>query len=313
MQKLQNLVAAFKGKNLPSFVKIVEMGPRDGLQSEKTLVKSDVKVEFINKLSACGYKGIEVTSFVSPKWVPQMGDNSEVFQRVFKKPGVTYSALTPNFKGYESAMKVGVQEVAIFASASEGFSQKNINCSIDDSFDRFRPIMQAAYRDKVKVRGYVSCVFACPYDGDIEVEKTRSVALKLKEMGCYEVSLGDTIGVGTPGKTAALLKAILNDLKPSEVAVHFHNTFDRAVGNILTALEMGIHVVDSSVGSLGGCPYADGATGNVSTEDVVFVLHQLGVDTGLDLKEICRTANWITKVTGIPNRSSYLGEGLIEN
>ena len=305
MQKLNYLVSAFRGKKLPKSVKIVEMGPRDGLQSEKTLVKSDIKVEFINRLSKCGFQGIEVTSFVSPKWVPQMGDNSEVFQRVHKKPGVTYSALTPNLKGYESALKVGAQEVAIFASASEGFSQKNINCSIDESLDRFRQVMQSAYRDKVKVRGYVSCVFACPYDGDINPEQVRRVAYKLKEIGCYEISLGDTIGVGTPPKTASLLQSVLNDLPADEVAIHFHNTFDRAIGNILTALEMGVQVVDSSVGSLGGCPYAEGATGNVSTEDVVYVLHQLGVETGLDLKEICKTANWISKMTGIPNRSAY--------
>lgn len=305
MQKLNNLVSAFRGKKLPKSVKIVEMGPRDGLQSEKTLVKSDIKVEFINRLSKCGFQGIEVTSFVSPKWVPQMGDNSEVFQRVHKTPGVTYSALTPNLKGYESALKVGAQEVAIFASASEGFSQKNINCSIDESLDRFRQVMQSAYRDKVKVRGYVSCVFACPYDGDITPEQVRRVAYKLKEIGCYEISLGDTIGVGTPPKTASLLQSVLSDLPADEVAVHFHNTFDRAIGNILTALEMGVQVIDSSVASLGGCPYAEGATGNVSTEDVVYVLHQLGVETGLDLKEICRTANWISKVTGIPNRSAY--------
>lgn len=305
MQKLQNLISLYSQKQLPRTAKIVEMGPRDGLQSEKTIVSSDVKVEFINRLSNCGYKGIEVTSFVSPKWVPQMGDASEVFQRVFKKPGVTYSALTPNIKGYENALKVGVQEIAIFASASEGFSQKNINCSIDESLERFRPIMHAAYHDKVKVRGYVSCVFGCPYDGDTDPEQVRTVALKLKEMGCYEVSLGDTIGIGTPQKTKVLIETLLNDLQTSDLAVHFHNTFDRAIGNILTALELGVNTIDSSVGSLGGCPYANGATGNVSTEDVLFVLKELGIETGVNLNEVCSVANWICQTTEIPNRSSY--------
>lgn len=309
MQKIHNLISLYSQKQLPKTAKIVEMGPRDGLQSEKNIVKSDVKVEFINRLSNCGYQGIEVTSFVSPKWVPQMGDNAEVFQRIYKKPGVTYSALTPNNRGYQDALKVGVQEVAIFASASEGFSQKNINCSIEESLNKFRPIMHAAYMDNVKVRGYVSCVFGCPYDGETDPEQVRNVALKLKEMGCYEISLGDTIGTGTPQKTRILLEALFNDLDKSEIAVHFHNTFDRALGNILTALEMGVNTIDSSVGSLGGCPYADGATGNVSTEDVLYLLRGLGIETGINLSEVCKVANWICRTTGIPNRSSYKEEG----
>jgi hydroxymethylglutaryl-CoA lyase len=305
MQKIRDIISIYSSKILPRQVRIVEMGPRDGLQSEKALVSSDVKVEFINRLSECGYSGIEVTSFVSPKWVPQMGDNAEVFQRIYKKPGVVYSALTPNLKGYEAARKVGVEEVAIFASASEGFSQKNINCSVEESILRFRPIMREAYLDKVRVRGYVSCVFGCPYDGDIEPEQVRRVALQLKEIGCYEVSLGDTIGVGTVLKTQRLLQAVLHDVDKKEVAVHFHNTYNRALENIMAALEMGVTTVDSSVSSLGGCPYANGATGNVSTEDVVFLLHSLGIETGLNLGEICKTANWISGMTGIQNRSIY--------
>ncbi|OMJ75288.1 hypothetical protein SteCoe_25604 [Stentor coeruleus] len=305
MQKFREIISHYSSRTLPKAIRIVEMGPRDGLQSEKKILPSDIKVEFINRLSECGYKNIEVTSFVSPKWVPQMGDNLEVFQRIYKKPGVTYSALTPNVKGYESAKSVGVPEVAIFASASEGFSQKNINCSIEESIQRFRSIMHSAYIDKIRVRGYISCVFGCPYDGEISPEAVRSVALKLKEIGCYEISLGDTIGIGTPTKTKALIESVLYDLAPSEVAVHFHNTFDRALENIFTALEMGITTVDSSIASLGGCPYADGATGNVSTEDVAFLCQELGIETGLDINALCRTANWMSKISGIPNRSVY--------
>ena len=234
-----------------------------------------------------------------------MADNSEVFQRIAKKPEISYSALTPNFKGYEAARKVGVEEVAIFTSASEGFCQKNINCSVEESIERFKPIMRQAYFDSVKVRGYISCVMGCPYDGEIDPEIVRNVALKLKEIGCYEISLGDTIGVGTMRKTKDLIETVLKDLSADEIAVHFHNTFGRAVENILTAMEYGVHIIDSSVGSLGGCPYADGATGNVSTEDLVFVLNSLGINTGLNLTKLCQTAKWITKTSGIPNRSVY--------
>ena len=305
MNKLRDLISLYSLKSLPRSVRIVEMGPRDGLQSEKTIVPADTKVEFINKLSNCGYRNIEVTSFVSPKWVPQMADNSEVYQRIYKKPGVIYSALTPNLKGYSSAKLAGVSEVAVFASASESFSHKNINCSIEESIQRFRPLMSEAFSDNLKVRGYVSCVMGCPYEGEVSAEQVRSTALQLKELGCYEISLGDTIGIGTPRKTQELIEAVLKDIPVTELAVHFHNTYERAIENILTALEMGVTVVDSSVASIGGCPYADGATGNVSTEDVVYVLRELGVETGIDIGELCRTANWICGRTGIPNRSVY--------
>ena len=305
MQKIRDLVALYSTKSLPKSVRIVEMGPRDGLQSEKNIVPTDTKVEFINRLSECGYKNIEVTSFVSPKWVPQMADNSQVFQRISKHPGIVYSGLTPNFKGYESARLSGVPEIAIFASASEGFSMKNINCSIKESIERFRPVMKEAYMDSVKVRGYISCVMGCPYDGDIDPQRVRNVALKLKEIGCYEISLGDTIGVGTVRKTKEMIEAVLKDLSPNEVAVHFHDTFGRALQNILTAMEYGINIIDSSIGSLGGCPYADGATGNVSTEDVVYLMQQLNIETGINLSRLCQTANWICRTTQIPNRSIY--------
>lgn len=305
MKKLTDLVAFFSTKTLPKSVRIVEMGPRDGLQSEKAIVSADTKVDFINKLSNCGYQHIEVTSFVSPKWVPQMADNSEVYQRIYKRPGITYSALTPNTKGYESAKLAGVSEIAIFASASEAFSQKNINCSVKESVDRFRQVMRYAYQDSIKVRGYISCVMGCPYEGEVSPQAVRNLALQLKEIGCYEISLGDTIGIGTIRKTKALIEAVRMDIPIEEIAVHFHNTYGRGIENILTALEYGVSVVDSSIGSLGGCPYAEGATGNVSTEDTAFVLKELGVQTGLDLSELCRTANWICQTTGIPNKSVY--------
>lgn len=305
MQKFREIVLHYSKKSLPKQVTIVEMGPRDGLQNEKEIIPTDTKVEFINKLSDCGYKRIEVTSFVSAKWVPQMGDNSELYQRIQKRPGVVYSALIPNMKGYEVAKTVGVSEIAVFTSVSETFNQKNINCSIEDSFNRFRPIMRQAYMDSIKVRGYISCAMGCPYEGDIDPQSVRDLAYKLKEIGCYEISLGDTIGVGTMKKTRELIEAVLMDLSPDEIAVHFHNTYGRAIENILTAMEYGIHIIDSSVASLGGCPYAEGATGNVSTEDVLFVLHQLGIDTGISLPKVCQTANWISETGNIINRSIY--------
>mmetsp|Transcript_7540 Transcript_7540/g.11096 ORF Transcript_7540/g.11096 Transcript_7540/m.11096 type:complete len:309 (+) Transcript_7540:2460-3386(+) len=305
MQGLRELASRFAQISKPNFVKVVEMGPRDGLQNESNIVPTATKVEFINRLSECGYKAVEVTSFVSKKWVPQMGDNSEVFSQIQKKPGVSYPVLTPNLKGYEAARSVGAQEVAIFAAASEGFSKKNINCSIEESLDRFQPVMHYAYKDGVKVRGYVSCVMGCPIQGEVDPESVRYVAKRLHEMGCYEISLGDTIGVGTPELTEEMLYSVMHDIPASQLAVHFHNTHGRAIENILTALNRGISVVDSSIASLGGCPYAPGATGNVSTEDVAFVLSELSIETGLDTQKLLETAKWVSEQLGRDNRSIY--------
>ena len=305
MKKIRDLISLYSTKSLPRSVRIVEMGPRDGLQGEKPLVPSPTKIQFIDKLSNCGFQNIEVASFVYKRLVPQLADNSEVYKGIFKKPGITYSAFIPNYKGYTSARLAGVNEVAIFTSASEGFNFKNENCSISEGIHRFIPVMYEAFRDNVKVRGYVSCVMGCPYDGDISPLDVRDVALKLKEIGCYEISLEDTIGIGTPRKTREMIEAVLKDLEPSEVAVHFHNTYGRALENILVAMEMGVRVIDSSVASIGACPYAEGVTGNMSTEDLVVLMKGLGVETGIDISELCRTANWICGETGIPNRSVY--------
>lgn len=307
MRKLSNIVTRAReaSLSLPSAVSIVEVGPRDGLQNEKEILPTEVKIEFINRLSECGFRSVEVTSFVSPKWVPQMGDNSSVYQGITKKPGVSYPVLTPNYKGYQSAKEAGCDEVAIFAAASESFSQRNINCSIKESLLRFQPIMSEAYREGVKVRGYVSCVLGCPYEGEIDPEAVRYVAKRLHDMGCYEVSLGDTIGIGTPQSTEDMLRAVLYDIPADKLAVHFHNTYGRALENILKACTMGISVIDSSVASLGGCPYAKGATGNVSSEDVVYLLEQLGVSTGVNLERLSETAEWICEQLARQNRSEY--------
>lgn len=305
MHRLHQIVKQFRNSRLPVSLTIKEMGPRDGLQNEKNILPAALKIEFINKLSACGYKSIEVSSFVSPKWVPQMGDAAEVFSSITKAPGVEYPVLTPNLKGYEAARGLGVAEVAVFASATESFSQKNINCSIEESLSRFLPVMEAAYEDQVKVRGYVSCVLGCPYEGRVTPFQVRRVAKRLYEMGCYEVSLGDTIGMGTPSHTKQLIEQILNDIPTDKLAVHFHNTGGKAIENILTAVGYGVTVVDTAVGSLGGCPYAEGATGNVSTEDVVWVLHELGVRTGLDLHRVAQAAEWVSQALGRENKSLF--------
>ena len=278
----------------PPAVRIVEVGPRDGLQNEKGLVPTESKVSFINALSETGLKSIEATAFVSAKWVPQMGDNEEVMKRITRKPGVNYPVLTPNIHGFEKAVKVGVKEVAIFGAASETFSKKNINCSIAESLDRFLPITEEARRLDIKVRGYVSCVVGCPYEGEISPDKVAEVSLKLLEMGCYEISLGDTIGIGSPGHFRRMLERVTRDIPVEQLAVHCHDTYGQALANILTSLDMGVTVVDSSVAGLGGCPYAQGATGNVATEDVVYMLKGLGVDTGIDLDKLCEVGDEIS-------------------
>ncbi|XP_068205003.1 hydroxymethylglutaryl-CoA lyase, mitochondrial-like isoform X1 [Palaemon carinicauda] len=287
----------------PRQVKIVEVGPRDGLQNEKTLVPTDVKIEFINRLSHAGHKAVEVTSFVSPKWVPQMADHTEVMKGIQRVSGVSYPVLTPNLKGFQAAVAVKCDEVAIFGAASESFSQKNINCSIAESLERFRVVMEAAKKAGVRVRGYVSCVCGCPYEGPVDPKVVAQVALEMYEMGCYEISLGDTIGIGTPGCMRRMLEEVLTVLPADVLAVHCHDTYGQALPNILTALQMGISVVDASVAGLGGCPYAKGASGNVATEDVVYMLNGLQIETGVDLEKLIDAGNFICKAINRPNHS----------
>lgn len=276
---------------LPKFVKIVEVGPRDGLQNEKEFIEAKDKVALIEKLADAGLPVVETGSFVSPKWVPQMATSSEVFAQVNRKNGVSYSALTPNMKGFEAAVEANASEVAIFGAASEAFSQKNINCSIEESLARFEPIMTEAKAKGIKVRGYVSCVVGCPYEGDISPEKVADVAEKLYQMGCYEISLGDTIGVGTPATVQTMLQAVIARVPKEKLAVHFHDTYGQALTNIYAALNMGINVIDSSVAGLGGCPYAKGASGNVATEDVVYLLNGLNIETGINFEKLL-SAGW---------------------
>ena len=264
------------------FVQIVEMSPRDGLQNEKDLVPTNKKIALIDQLSECGFSRIETTSFVSPKWVPQLSDAADVMAGIKRKTGVTYSVLTPNLRGFEHALAAGVDEVAIFASASEGFSQHNINCSIAESIERFRPVIDNASQSGIPVRGYVSCVTDCPYDGPIAPEAVAGVAKQLIELGCFEISLGDTIGAGTPATVSAMLSAVLAQVAASQLAGHFHDTDGHALENIDVALEAGLRVFDSSVGGLGGCPYAPGAKGNVATEAVITHLKEHGFETGID-------------------------------
>ena len=286
--------------SLPQHVRIVEVGPRDGLQNEKQVVPADTKLELIRRLAAAGLKAIEATSFVSPKWVPQMGDNTEVLTRVLAAPapGVDYPVLTPNLKGFEAALAAGAKEVAVFGAASESFSQKNINCSIAESLERFRPVTEAAQAAGVKVRGYVSCVVGCPYEGEIAPDKVAEVAETLIAMGCYEVSLGDTIGSGNPVTVQRMLDAVMRRVPVTQLAGHYHDTYGMAVANIFASLQMGVAVFDASVGGLGGCPYAAGASGNVATEDVVWLLKGMGIDTGIDFDALVDTAAWINAELG---------------
>ena len=279
--------------NLPRRVRIVEVGPRDGLQNEKQIVSTDTKVELIARLGAAGLPAIEATSFVSPKWVPQMGDNAEVMARIVRLPGVDYPVLTPNLKGFEAALAAGAREVAVFGAASESFSQKNINCSIAESLDRFAPVVEAARTAGVRVRGYVSCVLGCPYEGEVAPAAVAGVAATLFEMGCYEVSLGDTIGTGTPGKTRSMLDAVARRVPIDRLAGHYHDTYGQALANIYASLLAGVATFDASVAGLGGCPYAAGAFGNVATEDVVYMLDGLGIETGIRLDALIETSAWI--------------------
>jgi hydroxymethylglutaryl-CoA lyase len=287
------------------FVRIVEVGPRDGLQNEKTLVPAADKIALIDRLSATGLRSIEATSFVSPKWVPQLADATEVYTGIAKRPGVRYPVLVPNETGYERARAVGVDEIAVFTAASEAFNRKNINASIEESLARFVPVLERAKADGVAVRGYVSTVLGCPYQGEVPVAEVVRVAKALHAMGCYEVSLGDTIGTGTPAKAATMLRAVAAEVPMPALAIHFHDTYGQALANILACLDEGVRVVDAAVSGTGGCPYAKGASGNVASEDVVYMLHGMGIDTGIDLDALSATGRWLAERLGRPSGSKF--------
>jgi isopropylmalate/homocitrate/citramalate synthase len=283
---------------LPSRVKIVDVGPRDGLQNEKQIIDTATKVALIEALAAAGVPVVESGSFVSPKWVPQMADTPEVLARVSRRPDTVYPVLVPNLKGMEGALAAGVTEIAVFAAASEAFSQKNINCSIDESISRFRPVMEQAQAAGLRVRGYVSCVLGCPYQGEVPVADVVRVAAALSDLGCYEISLGDTIGVGTPLKAQAMARAVADTIGTARTAVHFHDTYGQALANIAACLDIGIATVDTSVAGLGGCPYAKGASGNVATEDVVYMLNGMGISTGISLEAVAAAGRMISGALG---------------
>ena len=280
--------------SLPKHVKMVEVGPRDGLQNEKAEISVATRIELVDRLSASGLPVIEAGSFVSPKWVPQMAASEEVLGGIQRRPGTVYSALTPNMQGYTRAVAARADEVAVFGAASESFTRKNINCSIEESLERFRPLVQQAQQDGIPVRGYVSCVLGCPYEGAIAPEKVAEVSAALLDMGCYEISLGDTIGVGTPEAARAMLETVAERVPLEQLAVHFHDTYGQALANIYAALQVGVAVVDSAVAGLGGCPYARGASGNVASEDVLYMLDGLGIDTGVDLQRLVAAGNFIS-------------------
>ena len=278
----------------PAQVKIVEVGPRDGLQNEAVTVPAEIKVQLVDKLGAAGLRGIESGAFVSPKWVPQMATSGEVFRQIAKRSGVSYPMLVPNLKGLELAHAAGVEEVALFAAATETFSQKNTNCSIAESIDRFNAVIDEAQRLGIKVRGYVSCVLGCPYEGEVSVDTVLMLTEKLFDKGCYEVSLGDTIGVGTAGQARALVDKLAAKVPVQNLAAHFHDTYGQALANIHAVMQSGISVIDSSIAGLGGCPYAKGATGNVATEDVVYMLHGMGIATGVDMDKLLEAGRFIS-------------------
>jgi len=286
--------------SLPKRVRMFEVGPRDGLQNERETVPTDVKVGLIDRLSEAGLSAIEVGSFVSPKWVPQMADTAAVLAAIGKAEGVSYPVLTPNMKGFEAALAAGAVEVAIFGAASEAFSRKNINCSIAESLERFSPVAAAAQRHGIRVRGYISCVLGCPYEGEVPPQAVADVADRLFRMGCYEVSLGDTVGVGTPLRAQAMIEAVAKVVPREKIGVHFHDTYGQALANILACMEMGIEIVDSSVAGLGGCPYAKGASGNVASEDVLYMLDGMGVETGVDFDKLVAAGRYISDFLGRP-------------
>ena len=283
---------------LPAKVRVVDVGPRDGLQNEPTTVPTATKIELVNRLADAGLPAVEAGAFVSPKWVPQMADSAAVLAGIRRKPGVSYPVLVPNMQGFEAAVSAGVEEIAIFGAASETFSRKNINCSIAESLERFAPVAAAARAKGMRVRGYISCVVGCPYEGAVAPAAVAGVAKALDAMGCYELSLGDTIGVGTPGKVRAMIEAVARGVPIARLAVHLHDTYGQALANLYAALELGVATADSSVAGLGGCPYAKGASGNVATEDVVYLLDGLGIETGVDLARVFEAGRFICGALG---------------
>ena len=287
----------------PNAVKVVEVGPRDGLQNEAQPISTEDKIKLINLLTEAGLPVIESGSFVSPKWVPQMASSAEVLKGIARKGGVIYPVLTPNKKGFIDALEADVEEVAVFAAASESFSQKNINCSIEESIDRFKPIFESAQKHNIRIRGYVSCALGCPYEGEISPAAVADVAGRLYDMGCYEVSLGDTIGTGTPLKAQEMIRAVTQKVPIEKLAAHFHDTYGQALANILAVMELGVAVIDSSVSGLGGCPYAKGASGNLATEDLVYMLNGMGVKTGIDLEKLIAAGQYISNILGKPSSS----------
>ena len=279
-------------------VRIVEVGPRDGLQNEAAMVPTAAKIELVDRLSATGLRSIEATSFVSPKWVPQLADAAEVFAGITRRPGVAYPVLVPNLQGYVRAREAGAEEVAVFTAASEAFNRRNTNAGVDESLERFAPVLERAQADGVRVRGYVSTVLGCPYQGEVATAEVVRVARALHAMGCYEISLGDTIGVGTPAKARAMLRAVASEVPMASLAIHFHDTYGQALANVLACLEEGVAVVDAAVSGTGGCPYARGASGNLATEDLVYMLHGLGLGTGVDLDALVETGAWLSGILG---------------
>jgi hydroxymethylglutaryl-CoA lyase len=284
--------------SIPARVKIVEVGPRDGLQNEAVTVPAEVRIRLVEMLADAGLEVVEAGAFVSPKWVPQMATTAEVMRGIERKPGISYPVLVPNLKGLELALECGVEEIALFAAASETFSQKNTNCSIAESIERFEAVIDAAQEAKLKIRGYISCVLGCPYEGEVDPETVAMIAQRLFDRGCYEVSLGDTIGVGTAGQARVLIERLAKDMPVEKLAAHFHDTYGQALANIHAVLQCGVAVIDSSVAGLGGCPYAKGATGNVATEDVVYMLRGMGIETGIDMEKLLDAGRYISDFLG---------------
>jgi hydroxymethylglutaryl-CoA lyase len=284
--------------SLPSKVKIVEVGPRDGLQNEKETIPADVKIELVNRLTQAGFPNIEAASFVSPKWVPQMATSAEVMAGIARKPGVIYSALTPNMKGFEGALAAKADEVVIFGAASEAFSQRNINCSIAESIERFRDVAAAAKQHGLRLRGSISCAFGCPYQGEVPIESVADVVRRMRDLGCDEIDIADTIGVGTPKKVQAVMERVAKEFPIGQLSGHFHDTYGQALANIYASMEVGISIFHSSVAGLGGCPYAKGATGNVSSEDVLYMMKGLGIETGIDLDAVVDAGQFISQHLG---------------
>jgi len=289
--------------SFPEHVKIVEVGPRDGLQNETRILSTEQRIDFIQNLASSGLQHIEAGSFISPKWVPQMANTAEVLAGLEPDAGIHYPVLVPNLPGMQDALAAGAREVSVFAAASETFSQKNINCSIADSLDRFAEVMALAKANDIRVRGYVSCVLGCPYEGEIEIQQVAAISQKLYDIGCYEISLGDTIGAGTPLKTRTLIEAVAQKIGIENIAVHFHDTYGQALVNLYAALQLGVRSIDSSVAGLGGCPYAKGASGNVASEDVVYMLDGMGINTGIDLEKLVASGRAICEQLDILVRS----------